>query len=430
MSDSIFLSRRRFLTQGGTFLAAGFAAPLFVRPGVLASPGVPGPSDRVAVGFIGAGGRGRMLMNQMPKDSLILAVADCNLPRAAEAAKDAGRRRGEKWDVYRDYRRILERDDIEAVVVPTTDHARVRICIHACQAGKDIYAEKPLSVTVHEGRVLVRAVRKYRRVFQTGSQQRSMEMNEFACRFVRTGGLGKVHTVLCSQYTGPRQYTGLPEQPVPEGLDWDAWCAQTELRPYNRGLHLGWMAWRSYSGGEMTNWGAHGMDQVQWALGADGAGPLELEPLSDGPSGKVRLLYPGGVTVRLEITEDPPLGGALFVGEKGRILIRRNRFKVWPPELVTDAPDPRLAEKWKGNTWPANGHLRNWIMCVKSRKRPVADVEIGHRSISVCHLCNITREVGRKLRWDPRRERFIDDPEADAYLERPKRKGYELPERI
>ncbi len=418
-------TRRRFLRTAGSVCAAA-SAPLFLPSGVLAQAGRPGPSDRVTLGFIGTGGRSRMLMDQIPKDSQILAICDCFLPRCQETLKQ----KGTKWDVYQDYRKILERKDIEAVVVPVTDHARVFICIHACRAGKDIYAEKPLSVTIAESRVLVNAVRKYRRVFQTGSQQRSMEMNDFACGFVRDGGIGKVHTVLCTKYPGPRCYQGLPEKPIPEGLDWDKWCAQTELRPYNPSLQFGWMAWRSYSGGEMTNWGAHGMDQVQWALGQSQSGPLAVKPLTEGPNGKVEFLYPGGVKVRLEITDNPPMGGAVFIGDKGRIRIDRNRFVVDPPELVKNAPDSGLAEKWKGNTWPANMHIKNWIMCVKARRKPVADVEIGHRSISVCHLANIAREIGRPLKWDAEKERFKEDKEADCYLDRPKRKGYELPDPV
>lgn len=416
-------SRRSFLKKAGSAAALGMAVPCFLPSGVLAAPGMPGPNDRVTLGFIGTGGRSRMLMDQIPKDAQIAAISDCFLPRCRETLHLKKR----KWDVYQDYRKLLERKDIEAVVVPTTDHTRVLICVHACMAGMDIYAEKPLSITIAEGRVLVKAVRKHRRVFQTGSQQRSMEMNEFACRFVREGGLGKVHTVLATQYPGPTCYVGLPEESIPEGLDWSQWCGQTELRPYNRGLQFGWMRWRAYSGGEMTNWGAHGMDQVQWALGACETGPVSVEPLTEGPNGQVRFLYPGDVKVVLNMTKSPPMGGCVVIGEKGRLRIDRNQFQATPADLIKNGPDAQLAAKWRGNTWPANGHIKDWIMCVKSRKRPVADVEIGHRSISVCHLANIAREVGRKLTWDPVREVFVNDPEASAYLDRPRRKGFELP---
>jgi predicted dehydrogenase len=414
-------SRRRFLARGAACLAG---APLLVKSGVLGAPGLPGPADRVTVGFIGTGGRGRQLMKQLPPDARIAAICDCYLPRCEETNKNAGT----SYPVYQDYRKLLDRTDIEAVVVPTTDHGRVIPCIHACQAGKDIYAEKPLTLTIHEGRVLCNAVKKHKRVFQTGTQQRSMEMNDFACRFVREGGLGKVRAVRCCNYTGPRRYTGLPEQPVPKGLDWNTWLSRTEFRPYNSSLQFGWMAWRSYSGGEMTNWGAHGMDQVQWALGASESGPLEVWPVTAGPNGQVAMRYPNGVTVTLEIGQGGPMGGAIVVGEKGEIRIDRNTFTVKPAELVTDPPDPGLAAKWRLQDWPANYHLRNWVMCIKSRKRPVSDAEIGHRSITVCHLANIAREAGRRLTWDPVAETFPGDAEANAYLERPRRTGFELPQ--
>jgi len=415
-------TRRAFLKRG---TAALFAAPLAVERSVLGGRGFAGPSDQVTVGFIGCGGRGQQLMKQLPSDARIVALCDCYLPRCEQARK----RYNAKWDVYQDYRKLLDRKDIEAVVVPTTDHARVLCCIHACQAGKDIYAEKPLTLTIYEGRVLVRAVRRYRRVFQTGTQQRSMELNEFACRFIREGGIGRVHTVQCCNYPGPGVYTGLPEEPLPSGLDWDMWCNRTELRPYSSRLQFAWMAWRSYSGGEMTNWGAHGVDQVQWALGMDESGPVKVWPVTPEPNGKVSMKYANGVLVKFELRKGP-LGGAVFHGEKGTVWINRNEYRVTPPELVRDAPDPSLAQKWRRPDWPANYHLRNWILCVKSRKRPVADVEIGHRSITVCHLANIARRIGRPLQWDPVRETFPDDPEACTYLERPRRKGYELPETL
>jgi predicted dehydrogenase len=411
------VTRRHFLGRTAAVVAG---VPLFVRSAVR---GAPSPSDRVSVGFIATGGRAQQLMKQLPEDAQIVAICDCFLPRCEEANK----RLGTSYEIYQDYRKLLERKDIEAVVVGTTDHGRVLPCIHACQAGKDIYAEKPLTLTIREGRVLADAVRKYGRVFQTGTQQRSMELNEFACRFVREGGIGKVHTVVCHNYPGPRPYTGLPEETQPAGLDWDRWCSRTELLPYNRNLQFGWMAWRSYSGGEMTNWGAHGMDQVQWGLGMSESGPVEIRPVTAGTNGQVHMNYASGVLVKLELN-DGPMGGAIFVGDKGTIHVDRNLYRVTPPELVKDAPDAGLAEKWNAQDWPANHHLRNWVTCIKSRKRPVSDAEIGHRSITVCHLANIAREAGRTLRWDPARELFVDDAEANTYLERPRRKGYELPD--
>ena len=320
---------------------------------------------------------------------------------------------------------MFDKEKLDAVIVGKPDHGRVLPCIRACQAGLDIYAEKPLTLTIAEGRVLVNAVRKYKRVFQVGSQQRTMEMNRFACDFVRTGGIGKLKYVQAICYPGPRRYQGLPEQPMLKGNDWDAWQGQAPARPFNRELQFAWMQWRSYSGGEMTNWGAHGCDQVQWALGMSETGPVEVWPVTEGRSGKVSMRYANGVEVRYELDKGP-WGGAVFVGEDCTIVIDRDDFKTDPPDFVKDPPDPAVAKVNEGPDWNASFHLQNWLDCIKTRQRPNADVEIGHRSISICHLANMAREIGRKLRWDPKKETFPDDDEANAYLDRPKRKGYEL----
>jgi predicted dehydrogenase len=393
----------------------------------LAAPAKPGANDRVAIGVIGVGGRARLLIEQTPESGQIVALCDCFVKRA----EDFARQKQAKWRIFQDHHKLLEQKDIDAVLVVTTDHARVLPCIHACQAGKDVYAEKPLTLTIGEGRVLVNAVRKHRRVFQVGSQQRSMEMNRFACEFVRSGGIGKIKLVQGINYTGPNRYAGLPEQPIPDGLNWDRWLSQAEMRPYNQALHFGWMGWRDFSGGEMTNWGAHGLDQIQWALGMDETGPVEIWPVTPGPHGKVSYRYANGVEVRLELDRGPH-GGGIFTGEKGKIEINRNKFTTNPKDLVKDPPPQSAADKWRDEValWQARYHIENWIECIKTRGVPVADVEIGHRSISVCHLANIARELGRKLQWDPAKEQFVGDDEANQYVNRPRRKGYELPDPV
>ncbi len=422
-------SRRKMLTRAAAGAACGLVLPDLVPQRAMAAAARPGANDRVTVGFIGVGGRARLLIDQLPDTGHIAAVCYCYLRRAEEAAQKAATAGRGTWRIYQDHRKLLEAKDIDAVVVVTTDHGRVLPCIHACQAGKDIYAEKPLTVYIREGRVLVNAVRKHGRVFQVGSQQRSMEMNRFACEFVRTGRLGKIREVHGICYSGPGRYQGLPEQPIPPGLDWDRWISQTEMRPYNSGLHYGWMGWRDYSGGEMTNWGAHGLDQIQWALGMDGTGPVEIWPVTPGPNGKVHYRYANGVLVKLDL-EKGPHGGGIFVGEKGKIEINRNKFTTNPKDLIEHPPPESEAAKWRDEValWQARYHMENWIDCIQTRQRPVADVEIGHRSISVCHLANIAREAGRKLEWDPAKELFVGDDEANTYVTRPRRKGYELPE--
>ena len=413
MSENI--SRRNFAKAG---LAAAAVPGLLTRT-------VMGANDRVRVGVIGVGNRSNLLIDQLPEGAEVVAVADCFRKRS----EDAAAKRKATWRIYDDYRKLLEQKDIDGVIVGTNDHGRVRCAIHALQAGKDVYAEKPMSLYVEEGRALVRAVRKYNRILQVGSQQRSMAMNRVACDFVRTGGLGRIHLVLGANYSEPVRIGAMPEDAVPEGMNWDMWLGQAEMRPYNQELFTHWMQYWDYSGADMTNWGAHGVDQIQAALGMDGTGPVEFWPLPDAPRGSVAFRYASGVIVRMELPAAGNLqGGAMFVGEKGRIEITRNDFRTDPPNLIKELPPAEEVEKWKRAQWQAKYHMQDWLDCMRSRKTPLADVEIGHRSISVCHLANITRQLGRKLHWDPEAERFSGDAEANDRLTRRRRKGYELPE--
>ncbi|HVX15835.1 MAG TPA: Gfo/Idh/MocA family oxidoreductase [Pirellulales bacterium] len=424
-------SRRGFLRKGAALAAGAIGAPLIIPRHVLAESGKPGANDRITVGAIGVGGRASLLLQQLPESAQIVALSDCNLPRAeafkAKAQKD--------WPVYQDYRKILDRKDIDAVIVATGEFQRVLPCIHACQAGKDVYAEKPLTLYVREGRALVDAVRRTGRILQVGSQQRSMAMNRIACELVRSGGLGKVLEVRAINYPGAQASPAepFPEMPVPAGLDWSMWLNQAADRPYHPDW-MGWMRWRDFAGGEMTNWGAHGVDQIQWALGMDDRGPSEMRPLSPGSNGQVAMRYPNGVEVNFVIEPGRgPMGGAVFICEKGKLEINRNKFTSNPPEIAEELKKKVNVDeeerKWSDQLalWQARWHMQNWLDCMRSRETPVADVEIGHRSISVCHLANITRAVGHELRWDAAREQFIDDDKANALLDRPRRKGFELP---
>lgn len=431
--DNRRIDRRQFIgTASAASLAVGAtSAPLFVPRRLLAGPGKTPPSERVRVGAIGVGGRGTLLLQQLPESAELVALCDCNESRAEQfKAKADG-----QWPVYQDFRRILDRKDIDAVIVSTGEFQRVLPCIEACQAGKDVYAEKPLTLYIHEGRALVNAVRHYGRILQVGTQQRSMEMNRVACEFVRNGGLGKVVEVRAICYPGaaPSPQEPFPVEEVPAGLDWNMWLNQAADRPFNA-KWMGWMQWRDFAGGEMTNWGAHGVDQIQWALGMDSTGPIEVSPLSDGLNGKIRMKYANGIQVNFVIEPGKgPMGGAIFICEKGKLEINRNKFTSNPPEIAQQLLKQLNIEeeerKWSDDLalWQAKWHLQNWIDCIRSRELPVADVEIGHRSISVCHLANITRAVGRTLRWDPNAESFPDDQPATQYLTRQRRSGFELP---
>lgn len=415
------LDRRRFLCQ--TSSAAGLALASTSHR-VFAS-------QRIRVGAIGVGGRGSLLIEQLPETAQLVAIADCNEPRAL-AFRDKLKA---DWQIYSDYRKILDRNDIDAVIVATGEFQRIRPCIEACMAGKDVYAEKPLSLYIQEGRALVNAARRTKRIVQVGTQQRSMEMNRVACQLIRNGGLGKILEVRAVAYSGPdpSPAQGFPAEKIPKGLDWNMWLNQATERPFNN-QWLGWMRWRDFGGGQMTNWGAHGVDQIQWALGTDATGPLELEPLSSGLNGQVQMKYANGVVVNYVIEQGKgPMGGAIFICERGKLEVNRNKFTSNPPEIAEalrkELDVTEEERKWSDDLalWQARWHLQNWLDCIKSRQLPVADVEIGHRSVSVCHLANIVRELQRPLRWDPDKELFVNDPEADKLLSRERRKGFELP---
>ncbi len=412
------MKRRDFLKNSAVAITAfPYVAPATVL----------GANDRIEIGFVGVGGRGRwMIQHEDFGEARIMAIADCWEARLQQAAKVHPD--GDKWAKHTDYRRMFEKQKLDAVFVETTTHARVLIMIQALQAGLDVYGEKPLTLTVEEGRVLTNAVRRYQRVLQTGTQQRSMPINIHASELVRTGKIGRIKEVTVCNFTGPERWTPRPEQPMPEGLNWDEWCNQTELRPYHELLHRSWARWWDYDGGGqswgVSGWGTHSLDQVHAALGMSESGPVEFIPEEPGPKCRVTLRYATGTLVKLEqeIIKDHQQLGAIFHGANGRIQIVRGNYNADPPELRKAAPD--ITKEGPGeNVF----HLRNFFQCMRSRQRPTADVEIGHRSNTVCHLVNICRDLGRRLQWDPIKEKCIGDEEANALLSRPRRKGYELP---
>ena len=393
----------------------------------VAASTVRGANDRIEVGIVGASGRAQWLIQHEDfGDARITSICDCYKPRMDEAAKlhpDGG-----KWSRYQDYRRMFEKEKFDAVFIETTTHARVLIAMHAMQAGLDVYAEKPLTLTVEEGQILIKTVRYYKRVLQTGTQQRSMPINVYASDLVRKGKIGKIEKVIVCNFLAPERWTPKPAEPMPEGLDWDMWCNQTELRPYHPQLHRGWARWWDYDGGGLSwgvsGWGTHSLDQVQAALGTSHTGPVEITPEGPGQTSKVSLKYANGTVVSLEqeIIKDHQQLGAIFVGTKGKLQIVRGDFITEMPELKKGAPD--VTKEGPGeNVF----HLRNFFECIRTRKKPNADVEIGHRSNTVCHLVNMARDLGRKLHWDPKAEKFTGDDEANKLLSRPRRAGYELP---
>lgn len=431
-------SRRSFL-KNSALLLAGTSLPQILPTGVLAAAGQPGANDRIGIGIIGIGRQASGLLQQIMRLPVAryVAVADVNLKRARESAAK------HNAVPFQDYRRLLERKDVDAIITATPEHWRLLICVQACQAEKDVYAEKPMTLTIREGRWITQAARKYKRVFQVGSQQRSTWQNYTGCHLIRSGGIGKVTRVIAHNYPSPWEGR-LPAQPVPAELDWDMWCGPVDPVPYHQDLYLpranpGWLSFRPYSGGEMTGWGAHGYDQVQCALGMDESGPVEVwteGPKFDPPTytqpeskergdkicqePKVFFRYANGVIME---PGGASMGGAIFFGEKGKVTIHRGVCESDPEELAIDALRNRPSDF-------NDNHMKNWLDCIKTRAKPVADVEIGHRSATVCHLGNIARWTGRKLHWNPIKEEFVGDKDANQYLDRERRKPWDFSGKI
>ncbi|MCC6127183.1 MAG: Gfo/Idh/MocA family oxidoreductase [Pirellulales bacterium] len=454
------ISRRDLLKFG----SAAVALPYLIPASVLSAKDRPGANDKVVVGIIGLGGRAQSIVNESRNiaDLKIAAVCDCFAPRIDAFIKNLGK--NNNWKPYRDFREMIDKEKLDGVMVETTTHARAWIAVQAMQAGVDTYIEKPMCLTIAEGRAMVNAARKCKTVTQVGTQQRSMPLNNWASDLVKNGAIGKVHTVIAPNFVGPDAWTNEPAQPLPDGGSadwWDIWTNQAELRPYHASLHYGWDRWWDYDGGGrcfgVTGWGTHSYDQVQRGLGTDETGPVEIrleeevknlptgkfakelrlpddtgvdyqglaQPVA-GPRAKVSMRYANGTVLQLQLDGDRGPGlGAIFVGDKGKIEINRDKIAANPKELLQSPGNPGHITK------PETAyHIENWLECVKSRNRCTADIEYGQRASTLCYLVNIVRAVGKvgeKLKWDPVAERFTDCDEANKMLSRPRRKGYELP---
>lgn len=431
-------TRRDFLKSAASAaLVAGVASPTLISRSALADGTRPGANDRIGVAGIGVGRRGSEIFASAARNpkAQAICVADVWLPRAENIAKK------HKCDAaYQDYRRVLDRKDVDAVLTATPEHWRGLVCINACLARKHVYGEKPITLTISEGALMEKAARKNNVVFQTGSQQRSQRQNYVGCEFIRNGGLGQIKEVIAANYESP-WLCDLPAQPIPDGLDWETWCGPTPVVPYNIDLFTprakpGWLSFRPYSGGEMTGWGTHGFDQIQCALGTDLTMPTEIiveegaeklippvySQAEDAKRGneicsKPRLAYKyaNGIIVRLG---NANRGGGIFIGEKGKMEIFRGNLKSNPPEIAEELLKSERRDQ---------DHVDNWLSCILTGERPISDIAIGRRSAAICHLLNIARYLGRSLKWDPEKEVFIGDDEANTYLSREPRKGYELP---
>ncbi|WP_039962231.1 Gfo/Idh/MocA family protein [Rhodopirellula europaea] len=413
-------SRRTALKSIGatTTLAASGLVPSMIY----AAPSTSG-SDKLRVGLIGAGGRAKWLTRALGREShraKLVAVCDCYLPQIDALAADNKNdpRAGDSWKRYQNYEQMLDSEELDAVMIATPDHVRVRAAIIACARGLDIYAEKPLSFSIPEGRALVEAVRKHKRVLQVGTQQRSTPINQYACKFVREGGIGNVNTILVKNYSGSQPATGLEQQSIPEGMDWNHFCDQAKLLDYHERLHRRWRSYDAFTGGSICDRGSHALDMVHLAMGWENVAPTRIEPTTEAKSywdRGVRLYYPDGTVIRLESTDGPAFGG-IFIGQQGKLEINRGRFACNPKDLLAPFTGSQT-----------ESHVTNWLDCIETREQPNAPVEVGHLISSVAHLINICRITGRTINWDADNEQIIGDKAANAMLTKERRPEFSLP---
>ncbi|MHC4541333.1 MAG: Gfo/Idh/MocA family protein, partial [Planctomycetota bacterium] len=398
----------------------------------LGAGGRAAPSERIVMGAIGVGGQGTRHVGggiwvqgggflSKPQVQFV-AVCDVNARNRENARNIVNKHYGNSGCAeYNDFRQLVAREDIDAVLVATPDHWHVLTSIAAVKAGMDVYCEKPLSLTIRQARELADAVKRYGRIFQTGTQQRSWREFRFACELVRNGYIGEVKSITVNVGGPPAWSCDAPGEPEPNWLDWNMWLGPAPWRAYTSKIAPGgWMGYRDYSGGEMTNWGAHMFDVAQWAMGADESGPVQIIP-PDGKDTKV-LTYKyanGTMMMRDKIGREVP--GVLFTGTEGKIEVSRDHLVTWPDSL--------LRQKFKPDEihlYQSKNHPDNFLECVRTRERPASDAEVGCRSVTVCHLGNIAYWLKRPLRWDPKEEKFVNDPEADRMKSRPMRAPWRL----
>jgi predicted dehydrogenase len=426
-------SRREFLGQ-----AAG--AGLALSAGPFASR-VLGANERVVAGFIGCGGMGRANLRDFQRAGVdVAAVCDVFEPNLYQAVEMTDNRA----KPYKDFRQLLDRKDVDVVVISTPDHWHALPMIQACAAGKDVYVEKPLALTIDEGRRMVDAARRHQRVVQVGTQQRSGTHFQKAVEIVRSGALGSVRFVRVWRYGAANLPEGIgnpPDTDPPPGLDWDMWLGPAPKVPYNRNRFLGNFRWFwDYSGGELTDWGTHLIDVVQWGMGVDApltayavGGKHYLRDNRETPDNiEVVFEYPGFVATFshrvLNRTIDGRAYGVQFEGTQGVMFVDRGGYDFRPePERVGDETVPSSGAAVRGERSAQHlPHVQNFLECVKTRQRPASDVEIGHRSTAACHLGNIALRAGQKITWDAATERITDVAAANAHLKKEYRKPWSL----
>ena len=435
----ILNTRRHFLKTSAAITAATSLPQWFLDESAQAGTKPLGPNDKPGVALIGCGGRGRGVAREAAALGQMLAVCDlddANLAQAQKAWPEA--------KLYKDFRKLLEREDVQIIVNGTPDHWHTLVNLSALKAGKDIYSEKPLTLTIDEGKRLVKAVRESKRVLQTGSQQRSDKNFRLACELVRNGRIGKLKHVNVWLPIGRREGP-FEKGPVPAGLDWDMWQGQTAKTDYvKEKCHQTFRYFWDYSGGTMTDWGAHHNDIALWGAGFERSGPVRIEAQSLVPmipggftaasEYAVAYTYANGVTQLTRSThgngwngsvtdKDAQQHGVRFHGSDGWIFVTRGKIEASHGDLLT-TPLPSNAKR----LYASDNHMKNLFDCVRSRQQPICEAEIGHRSVSVCHLGVIAMRLGRTLKWNPVAEEFVGDAEANKWLAREQRKpwSYEM----
>ncbi len=399
-------------------------------------------NNRPLLGAIGTGGQGSHIARAASNFGDMVAVCDVQRQHAERIKNE----NFQKAEVFEDYRKLLDRHDIEAVTIGTPDHWHTAIAIAALESGKHVYCEKPLTLTIDEGKQLVAAVKRTGKVLQVGTQQRGDQFELFgrAVATARSGSLGKLKTITVNLPLSTAEGGPFQPQSVPEGLNWDYWLGQAPQVDYcPERCHHNFRWWYEYSGGIATDWGAHHMDIAHWVMDIEDSGPTTIDgtktTLPSIPGGfntpklvSVDYEYPNGVTVLLR-AQPPGDEGVLIEGDKGRIYVNRGRITGKPIE-EQDA-DPALKEKvmaaivelYKGNTAKMGSHMGNFFEAWMHGKWPISDVQSQHRSVSACHLGNLSIRLGRKLTWDPQKEEFVGDSEANSMLSRKQREPYTIP---
>ena len=431
MKNNHFLTRRDFLHKAAV-IGAAVSIPSIVPSTVF---GANAPSNRITMGMIGMGGQmGGHFRGMLNRQNVqVVAVCDVdrnkreNAKRQAESAYAQNMASGtyKGCDAYNEYEEICTRPDIDAIFNCTPDHWHVPIDLMAMKNGKDVFCQKPLTLTIHEGQLLRDAAKQYGTIFQTGSQQRSERAFRTAAEMVRNGFIGDIKTCYAQldRFADPQI---LPEQPIPDGFDYDRWLGPTPWYPYNAervkgDFGGGWRRFWEYGARKNGDWGAHHFDIIQWALGMDDSGPVKFIPKGWEGTEYQTHIYANGVSV---LRDHPVQGGQMieFVGTEGQIMVSRNgRLATNPPELM-DRPfgpnDVRL--------YVSENHDGNWVDCMKTRTETICPAEVGHRTATVCHLNAIAERLGRPIEWDPEKEVILNDPEAARWVDRPRRAPYVL----